>query len=109
VTLWRVLRDPSADVRLAAVEGLGRALADGPPAALVARLRDEVDGDARFAAALALALRASREGGDQARRALDEAAMRGAPTVRLTARIARAFIGRPAALGRFVRMVRTGF
>jgi HEAT repeat protein len=115
-TLRQALRDPAADVRLAAAEALGdmaaaKARDEGgcaaPEAALVADLHNPADADVRLAAAFQLAGQASGPAGEPARRALDEAA-KGPPAVRVTARTARAFVGRLDEMARFVRLLRTG-
>lgn len=104
--LRRQLSDPARDVRQAVVAALGSVLSNSPTAELVAALGDESDGDLRYAAALALARQATTQ--PAARRALEETAANGTPAVRLSARLGRAFIGRPDAMVPFMRMLREG-
>jgi HEAT repeat protein len=106
--LLGALGDSSGDVREAAVTALGVVWATQAPDTLAARLRDETNGDARFAAALALARQADGGKGAEAKHALDEAATSATPAARLTARIARAFIGRADAMAPFVHILRAG-
>jgi HEAT repeat protein len=106
--LTRALGDSSRDVREAAVAGLGVAWADLPTDQLVARVGDETDADVRYAAALALARQAEGPHGTAAQQALNRVAESGTPAARLTARVARAFIGRADAMVAFLHILRDG-
>jgi len=106
--LMRALGDSSRDVREAAVAGLGMAWADQPTDQLVARLGDETDADVRYAAALALARQADGPRGTAALHALNDVADKGTPAARLTARVARAFVGRADAMIAFLHILRDG-
>ena len=106
--LERALHDPARDVREAAVAGLGAAWSTLPAGDLTGRLRDETDADRRYAAALALARQADGPKGGAARKLLDEVANSGTPAARLTARVARAFIGRPSDMIPFLHLLRDG-
>ena len=77
-----------------------------PPAELAHRLRDEADANVRYAAAFALAR--AGESSPEGRKILDDAAASADPASRLTARVARAFVGRPADMAAFVRVLRNG-
>ena len=92
----------------AARSGLGVAWADLPTEQLVARLGDETDADVRYAAALALARQAEGSHGTEAQQALNRVADSGAPAARLTARVARAFVGRADAMVAFLHILRDG-
>ncbi|HEY7955818.1 MAG TPA: HEAT repeat domain-containing protein, partial [Polyangia bacterium] len=106
--LEKALADPSRDVREAAVEGLGVLWAELPASELQIRLRDETHADRRYAAALALARQGDGPRGAEARKIVDDAAEKGTPAVRLTARVARAFAGRADEMAGFVRLLRDG-
>jgi HEAT repeat protein len=106
--LTRALGDSSRDVREAAVAGLGVAWADLPTEQLVARIGDETDADVRYAAALALARQAEGPHGTAAQQALNRVAESGTPAARLTARVARAFVGRADAMVAFLHILRDG-
>lgn len=106
--LTRALDDSSRDVREAAVAGLGVAWADLPTEQLVARIGDETDADVRYAAALALARQADGPHGTAAQQALNHVADAGTPAARLTARVARAFVGRADAMVAFLHILRDG-
>src|SRR5204862_3397716 len=106
--LERGLHDPAADVREAAVEALGALWAVAPATELAARLGDERAAEPRWAAALALSRQAGAECGKEAARALDEAALHGAPGARLAARFARAAAGHPEAAAHLLRALRHG-
>lgn len=106
--LQRALADASRDVRDAAVAGLGVAWADLPTDQLVSRLGEETDADVRYAAALALARQADGPHGSAAQQALNDAAEKGTPAERLSARVARAFIGRADAMVPFLHILRDG-
>jgi HEAT repeat protein len=106
--ITRALADSSRDVREAAVAALGVAWADLPTEQLVSRLGDETDADVRYAAALALARQADGPHGTAAQQALNHVADSGTPAARLTARVARAFIGRADAMVAFLHILRDG-
>jgi HEAT repeat protein len=106
--LTRALGDSSRDVREAAVAGLGVAWAELPTDQLVARIGDETDADVRYAAALALARQAEGPHGTAAQQALNRVADSGTPAARLTARVARAFVGRADAMVAFLHILRDG-
>jgi HEAT repeat protein len=106
--LAHALADPSRDVREAAVAGLGVAWADLPTQKLVEKLSDEADADTRYAAALALARQADGARGSAALSALNDVADKGTPAARLTARMARAFVGRADAMETFLHILRDG-
>ncbi len=106
--LTRALADPSRDVRAAAVAGLGVAWAELPTDQLVTRLEEEADADVRYAAALALARQADGPHGTAAQKALNDVADRGAPAARLSARVARAFVGRADDMVAFLHILRDG-
>jgi len=106
--LARALHDSARDVREAAAAALGSVWSALPASELKLRLSDETDADRRFAAALALARQSDGARGEESKKVLDELANRGTPAVRLTARLARAFVGRADALVGFLRLVRDG-
>ncbi|HXU71428.1 MAG TPA: HEAT repeat domain-containing protein [Polyangia bacterium] len=106
--LTRALADSSRDVREAAVAGLGVAWSELPTEQLVARVGDETDADVRYAAALALARQADGPHGTAAQQALNKVADSGTPAARLTARVARAFVGRADAMVAFLHILRDG-
>jgi HEAT repeat protein len=106
--LMRALGDAARDVREAAVAGLGVAWVDLPTEQLVSRLNDETDADVRYAAALALARQADGPHGTAAQQALNRVAEQGTPGARLSARVARAFIGRADAMVAFLHILRDG-
>ncbi|HEX4459084.1 MAG TPA: HEAT repeat domain-containing protein, partial [Polyangia bacterium] len=106
--LTRALADPSRDVRAAAVAGLGVAWAELPTDQLVMRLEEEADADVRYAAALALARQADGPHGTAAQKALNDVADKGAPAARLSARVARAFVGRADDMVAFLHILRDG-
>jgi hypothetical protein len=85
---------------------LGNAWAERPAAELATTLGDETNGDRRWAAAIALARQG--ETAPAAVKALDDAAKIATPAARLTARVARAFVGRAAELAAFIHLLRTG-
>jgi HEAT repeat protein len=104
--LETALGDPARDVRDAAVVTLGAAWAEKPAAELARTLADETNADRRWAAAIALA----RQGETQpaAVKTLDDTAKTGTPAAKLTARVARAFVGRAGELAGFLHLLRTG-
>jgi HEAT repeat protein len=106
--LAKALHDPARDVREAAAAALGSVWAALPAGELRLRLSDETDADRRIAAALALARQSDGAKGEESKKVLDEVANNGTPAVRLTARLARAFIGRADALVGFLRLVHDG-
>ena len=60
------------------------------------------------AAALALARQADGARGSSALQSLNDVADKGAPAARLTARVARAFVGRADAMESFLHILRDG-
>jgi HEAT repeat protein len=106
--LTHALTDPSRDVREAAVAGLGLIWADLPTQQLIEKLSDEADADTRYAAGLALTRQADGPRGSSALHALNDVADKGAPAARLTARVARAFVGRAEAMESFLHILRDG-
>lgn len=106
--LSRALGDSSRDVREAAVAALGVAWADVPTEQLTSRLSEETDADVRYAAGLALARQADGPHGTAAQQALQRVADSGTPAARLTARVARAFVGRADAMVAFLHILRDG-
>jgi HEAT repeat protein len=107
-SLGHALADPSRDVREAAVAGLGVVWAELPTPKLIEKLSDEADADTRYAAALALARQADGTRGSSALSALNDVADKGAPAARLTARVARAFVGRAEEMESFLHILRDG-
>ena len=108
--LLRALDDSSLDVREAAVTALGAVWSVRVAADLRVSLFDELHADLRWAAALALAGRAEPQKGSgiDALKLLDEAAAKAPPLVQLSARVARAFVGRPEAMAAFLHLLREG-
>jgi HEAT repeat protein len=106
--LTHALTDPSRDVCEAAVAGLGGIWVELPTQKLIEKLSDEADADTRYAAALALARQADGARGSRALQALNDVADKGTPAARLTARVARAFVGRADAMESFLHILRDG-
>jgi HEAT repeat protein len=108
--LLRALEDGSLDVRESAVAALGTVWSARPAAELKAPLYDETRADLRWAAALALAARAQPQKGAglDALKLLDESSAKAPPLVQLSARVARAFVGRPEAMAAFLHLLREG-
>jgi HEAT repeat protein len=108
--LLRALSDASLDVRESTVAALGAVWSARPAAELKAALYDETHADLRWAAALALAGRAQPQKGSglDALKLLDESSTKAPPLVQLSARVARAFVGRPEAMAAFLHLLREG-
>jgi HEAT repeat protein len=106
VHLERAVRDPSNDVRNAAIPGLARAWSRTQSAAALARALADAEADSarRFVALEALVMKAQATGpgaapGEpaRARQLLDSTAEGGPPLARLAAQIGRSFLEAPPA------------
>jgi HEAT repeat protein len=113
--LERAARDPSYDVRNAAIPGLARAFSRKQSAEELGRTLAgaEVDSTRRFVALEALVMKA-HAGSDasehaRARRVLDQAADSAPPLARLAARIGKSFLDAPPAeMHRFIERLLGG-
>jgi HEAT repeat protein len=110
--LERAARDPSYDVRSAALPGLARAFARKQTTAELGRalVESEADSTRRFVALEALVLKAAdKSEGQEARRVLEETADHGPPLARLAARIGKSFLDAPPAeMHRFIERLLGG-
>jgi HEAT repeat protein len=112
--LEQAVRDPSSDVRSAAMPGLALAWSRQQTAGQLsaALLASEADSPRRFVALEALVLKAQQAAPAErtaARRALDHAAQSGPPLARLAAQIGRSFVtGTPVALHAFIERLLGG-
>jgi HEAT repeat protein len=106
--LERAVHDPVRGVREAAALGLGSAWQSRPLEELANRLATDDDADIRYAAALALARRANDKDAGQIIPRLEALAKSGTPATRLAARLTRAYLGHPAEMAEFLRILRDG-